>query len=78
MMSTDGQLLSEKKTISLSAVSLVASICVTNFASAHTHTSQDTASNSKPRLNRKEVAELRVDPYFDGDFSDCGQADRSV
>ena len=43
-----------------------------------THTSQDMASNSKQKLNRKEVAELIVDPHSDGDFSDCGQADRSV
>jgi len=53
----------------LSGVDLVASICVTNFRSAHTHTSRDTASNSKQRLNRKEAAELIV-PYSDGDFSD--------
>jgi outer membrane protein assembly factor BamE (lipoprotein component of BamABCDE complex) len=76
--STDGQLFSEKKTISLSVVTLVASICVTNFTNAHTHTSQDTVSNSEQKLNRKEVAELIAEPLFDGDFSDCGQADRSV
>jgi hypothetical protein len=33
------------------------------------HTSQVTASNSKQKINRNEVAELIVDAYSDGDFS---------
>ena len=45
---------------------------------APTHTSQDTAYNTKQRLNRKEAADIVDDPDYNGDFSDCGQADRTV
>jgi hypothetical protein len=36
------------------------------------HTSEDTASGSKPqRLNRNDIMELILDPDSDGDISAC-------
>jgi hypothetical protein len=45
-------------------------ICVINVTSVHTHTSEDTALNSKQRINRDKSVELILDPDSDGDVSD--------
>jgi hypothetical protein len=43
-----------------------------------TYTSEDTAANSKQRLNRDNIVELILDPDSNNDVSDCELPDSGM